>query len=245
MTRWVVARSRSAPNPWRRGAGLLYAQVVRPSLPEWVTRLRPNHRRKEFKAFSCIAPAFDAAVPKIDSGLDWRRTRGVHAVQAQRLTMGHLQARMEVWATQGAQDGIEYRYPLLDRRLVEFCLGVPEELFSSESYSRALFRNAVRGLLPDKLRLATVKLERLRVDRYIDLQWAASAQLLTTLIAASHQSHQSNPARYLDMACVHRYAQTDALPAAHEIGAAIGRERQVQVWIMMRGNSQRRLAPAC
>jgi hypothetical protein len=88
----------------------------------------------------------------------WRRTKGVHAVQAQRLTMGHLQARMEVWATQGAQDGIEYRYPLLDRRLLEFCLGAPEELLQpTASTPRPLLRNAVRGLLPDSIRLANVK----------------------------------------------------------------------------------------
>lgn len=236
LTRRLAERSRHAPNPWRRGAGLFYHHVALPSLPEWVTRLRPKNRHEEFKTFSCMAPAFDAAVPKTVSGPEWWRTKGVHAVQVQRLTMGHLQARMEVWATQGAQDGIEYRYPLLDRRLLEFCLGAPEELFSSEHYSRPLLRNAVRGLLPDSIRLANVKLERLRVDRYMDLQGGACAQLLTTLITTSHRSY---PARYLDLACVQRCIQSDATATAHKIGAAIGRERQVQVWIMMGGNSRR------
>jgi phage baseplate assembly protein gpV len=97
-----------------------------PSLPEQVTRLRPKNRRessKELFLHGARVRRRHAARPI--SGLEWWRTRGVHAVQVQRLTMGHLQARMEVWASQGAQDGIEYRYPLLDRRVLEFCLGAP------------------------------------------------------------------------------------------------------------------------
>jgi asparagine synthase (glutamine-hydrolysing) len=229
LARWIVGRSRRAPNPWRRGAGLLYHQVLWPSLPERAARLRPNARRETQQELCCIAPAFDTAAPPTDSGLEWRRTRGVHAVQAQRLTMGHLQARMEVWATQGAQDGIEYRYPLLDRRVVEFCLGAPPELFADGEYSRPLFRSAVRGLLPDPIRLDNVKLERLRVERYIDLLGAASIQVLTDLLDEARQTGQPAAARYLDLGCVQARAGE---PPALRVGQTIGWERQVQVWIM-------------
>lgn len=231
LARWLVGRSRRAPNPWRRGAGLLYHQVLLPSLPEQVTRLRPNARREIQQELCCIAPAFDAAMPPTDSGLEWRRTRGVHAVQAQRLTMGHLQARMEVWASQGAQDGIEYRYPLLDRRVVEFCLGTPPEFFADGEHSRPLFRNAVRGLLPDPIRLAHVKSERLRVDRYVDLLGAASTQLLAAMLETAHQTGQPAAARYLDLGCVQARAGVQPAPALR-LGQTIGWERQVQVWIM-------------
>lgn len=231
LARWIVGRSRRAPNPWRRGAGLLYHQVLWPSLPERVIRLRPNARRETLKDLCCIAPAFDAAIPPTDSGLDWRRTRGVHAVQTQRLTMGHLQARMEVWASQGARDGIEYRYPLLDRRVVEFCLGAPPELFAEGEHSRPLFRNAVRGLLPDPIRLDNVKVEQLRVDRYVDVLSAASTQLLAAMLEDARQTGQPAAARYLDLGCVQARAGEPPAPA-QRLGQTMGWERQVQVWIM-------------
>ncbi len=44
---------------------------------------------------------------------------------------------------------VEYRYPLLDKRLVEFALGIPDDLFEPrQGYSRYLFRSAVADLLP-------------------------------------------------------------------------------------------------
>ena len=244
MMRWIVDRSRRAPNPWRRGAGLFYGHVVQPSLPGWATRLHPDARRQRLPNFFCIAPAFDAAVPKTVAGLDWPRTAGAHAVQARRLTMGHLQARMEVWATQGAQDGIEYRYPLLDRRLLEFCLGAPSDLFSDGVHSRSLFRNAAQGLLPDNIRLANVKLERLRVERYVDTMRAAGARLLETLAEEERQTEPTAVTRYLDLGCVQQRMQSPATPDAR-VGQTIGQERQVQVWIMARARSRRPAMPAC
>lgn len=242
LTRWLVDRSHRAPNPWRRGAGLLYYHLLLPSLPEWSARLRPTARHKALPHFTCIAPEFDAAIPRTNSGLEWRRTRGVHAVQAQRLTMGHLQARMEVWAAQGAQDGVEYRYPLLDRRLVEFCLGAPSNLFSDGEHSRSLLRHAVRGLLPDHVRLATVKLERLRVERYVDIMLAASAQLLGTLLEEASKTDPSSAVRYLDLGCVGRCIQARVAPDAR-LGQLIGQERQVQVWMMSRAEVRQRPVP--
>lgn len=243
LAHWILHRSRRAPNPWRRGVGILYHHVLLPSLPAWTPRLRPITQRQTQKDLCCIAPELDAAVPQTTGGLDWVRTKGVHAVQAQRLTMGHLQARMEAWAAQGAQDGIEYRYPLLDRRVVEFCLGAPPELFDDGEHSRALFRNAVRGLLPDPIRLANVKVERLRVDRYVDVVEAASRQVLSTLLEDALQTGKFAAARYLDQGCVRQRAGVQPPPALR-LGQTIGWERQVQVWMMANGRHRRNSVPA-
>jgi asparagine synthase (glutamine-hydrolysing) len=49
--------------------------------------------------------------------------------------------------------GMEVRDPTLDKRLMEFCLGVPDIYYHAEGFDRALLRRALRGLLPDKVRL--------------------------------------------------------------------------------------------
>lgn len=67
--------------------------------------------------------------------------------QQNRLRSGLLSERMEREVAQGARFGLEYRYPLLDRRLVEFALGLPPEVFSGPP-TRFLMRCAVSGLLP-------------------------------------------------------------------------------------------------
>jgi asparagine synthase (glutamine-hydrolysing) len=48
---------------------------------------------------------------------------------------------------------LEARHPMLDRRLVEFCLAVPPEQHRMDHYGRGLIRRAMKNLLPDEVRL--------------------------------------------------------------------------------------------
>lgn len=45
--------------------------------------------------------------------------------------------------------GIELRDPMGDRRIVEFCLRAPDELFQRHGEQRLLIRDSLRGLVPD------------------------------------------------------------------------------------------------
>ncbi|CAK0780673.1 asparagine synthase (glutamine-hydrolysing) [Gammaproteobacteria bacterium] len=63
------------------------------------------------------------------------------------------------WAEKGfqhsplfAQSRVERRFPLFDKRLVEFCLAVPAEQHNYDM-NRRLMRRAMAGLLPDAIRL--------------------------------------------------------------------------------------------
>ena len=47
--------------------------------------------------------------------------------------------------------GLEPRYPFFDRRLIEFCLGVPEEHRFSDGWPRLVFRRAMEGILPPEV----------------------------------------------------------------------------------------------
>ena len=83
-----------------------------------------------------------------------RNSLGVTSIkqeQLKRLSLGHLGQRMEDWAAQGARAGIEYRYPLLDRRLVEFILGLPAEQFRRCARSRNFMRRTLRSVLPSEI----------------------------------------------------------------------------------------------
>ncbi len=53
--------------------------------------------------------------------------------------------------------GIEARYPYLDTRLVEFCLGVPPAELSRHYQTKLLLRRSMAGILPEKVRLRVGK----------------------------------------------------------------------------------------
>ena len=94
-----------------------------------------------------IHPAFAQRVRPLPNGLGLRGI-GVRRTQLRLLRSGFLSEYMENYAASGAQHGIEYRYPLLDRRLLEFALRLPPEQFRRGRWNRWLMRYALRSVLP-------------------------------------------------------------------------------------------------
>lgn len=80
------------------------------------------------------------------------------------LLMGHLGVRMGSWAAWSAPHKIQYRYPLTDRALIDFVLGIPDELYTADGYGRFLARTAFKGELPDYLSKQDIASEKLRAD---------------------------------------------------------------------------------
>ncbi len=65
----------------------------------------------------------------------------------------HLSERTECWAITGRKNGVEYRYPLLDKRIIEYMLKVPSKLLVKDSkYTRIILREISEGLLPESVR---------------------------------------------------------------------------------------------
>jgi len=81
----------------------------------------------------------------------------------------HVLYRLEDSAIGAASYGVDYRYPLLDVRLLQFCLALPSHMKINKGIKRNMIRQATQGILPDKIRLrddksrATVPTSRLRV----------------------------------------------------------------------------------
>lgn len=79
-------------------------------------------------------------------------TPGVHAEQKYLLKDGFIQQRIESFSAVGFDKKMEYAYPLLDKRIIEFALAIPEELFSKKNgYSRFFFRKSISHLIQDDI----------------------------------------------------------------------------------------------
>ena len=91
---------------------------------------------------------------------------GVRKYQLALLENSHLTHRIEGWAKLGAKHGITYAYPLLDKRIVEFALGLPPDMFVKNGWRRWLFRYSLKGVLPDESRWGNPK---------ADVAWLATS----------------------------------------------------------------------
>ena len=92
----------------------------------------------------------------------------MHATRLIYLGSGHLTLRLEAWAAAAARVGAEYRYPLLDRGLIELCLSFPAWLWRRDCESRWIFRAAVEPFVPSSV-FQDPKEEPARLRSYLDL----------------------------------------------------------------------------
>jgi asparagine synthase (glutamine-hydrolysing) len=83
-----------------------------------------------------------------------RRDRHIKALKTY-----HLSERCEKWDIRGFKLGIEYRYPFLDKRIIEFILQIPSEYFIHGKQNRYLIREISKGILPESVRLNNSKLD--------------------------------------------------------------------------------------
>lgn len=69
-----------------------------------------------------------------------------------RLNAGNISYTLEMCDRAAAAFGIELRHPFWDRRLVEFCFGLPPEQKLNHGLSRTIMRRALTPLLPQEIR---------------------------------------------------------------------------------------------
>jgi asparagine synthase (glutamine-hydrolysing) len=75
------------------------------------------------------------------------------------LYLYHLPARMESWCILGEKYGLRYTYPLLDKDLIEFWFSVPPLLTAIGNQNRYLFRESLKGILTESVRVRPTKEE--------------------------------------------------------------------------------------
>lgn len=79
------------------------------------------------------------------------------------LKLYHLPERMDSWAINAEHYGFEYKYPLLDKDVLEFWFSIPVEYTYQDFHSRLLYREAMKGILTEKIRIRKDKGEGLRI----------------------------------------------------------------------------------
>ncbi len=67
------------------------------------------------------------------------------------LNLYHLQNRTENWTINGYRNGVEYRYPLLDRQIIEYMLKVPSEILGKPDSFRPILREIGKNILPEEI----------------------------------------------------------------------------------------------
>ena len=143
-----------------------HQKVLLPLLPDrlyfWQEALFGRLKKRPRYHYPTLPPIFDPdfAAHLQNAQLDSDRVQkkrlrerpGVRANQLALLMNGHLTRRIEGWAHEGAAHKIEYRYPLLDQRVIEFCLSLPPEMFMKTGWKRYLFRHTtMKKVLPDSV----------------------------------------------------------------------------------------------
>ncbi len=89
----------------------------------------------------------------------------------------HIQSRVESWASDAVASRLEYTYPLLDKRIMEFVIGAPPECFVKNGVGRHLFRSAIKGLLAEKIIWSDAKYEPRRVERLAGMVLSSSKMI--------------------------------------------------------------------
>ena len=116
----------------------------------------------------CAKKAHNTAIPKTEF-----KMKSFRQDQLDLFNQGHIVSRIESWNSSGFKDRIEYAYPLLDKRIVEFALGIPSELYYQNTRSRYLFRYAIEGILPETIQWGSYKYEPNRVEQLYEIREAA------------------------------------------------------------------------
>lgn len=83
--------------------------------------------------------------------LGWAWRNPVRSNQIDMLTGTDVWARLVTSSNYSSLFGIECRFPYFDRRVIEFCVGVPPEQHRRESWARLLLRRSADRRIPAKI----------------------------------------------------------------------------------------------
>lgn len=165
-----------------------YREVILPSIPDRLYCMQRRVYCNVNKISNYMKPSMNTLIKSIRPKKKLLKSIGVRNTMLNALHDGLIQTRVESWNVSGRSNRIEYRYPLLDKRIVEFALGVPEEIFRQEGKNRFLFRRAVEGLLPQNIIWSNTKYEPKRVERYMEISQKAQTKWMESTAMATQQN---------------------------------------------------------
>lgn len=93
----------------------------------------------------------------VEREISRRGSRSEREVHIDGVSRPLYQLTLEMADKAAAAFGVETRYPFFDRRLIEFCIGLPEEQKFANGWPRVLLRRAMEGILPAEVQWRTTK----------------------------------------------------------------------------------------
>ncbi len=153
---WRFGKLDSRIDKWR----VVLQYGLKPLLPRPVVRLLKQLRRRPRYPYS-IEPAFAREV-RLAERLDRDPPRPLPMSYAQRTIYDYwvlpwLFHLLEMDDRSNAWAGVEGRHPFYDRRLSEFVFAIPEEQRARLDLTKFILREAMKGLLPERIRQRRTK----------------------------------------------------------------------------------------
>jgi len=178
---------------------LFRREVILPMIPmpvyKWRQRLRRSKKEK-WEWFSIVNPEFAKETGAIDRLVEQENLR----VYFYKWSTWQRRAQFIGAPGQVGQGGggdllygFDQRDPTGDRRIIEFCLALPEKYYLSDGIDRRLARLGLKHLLPEAIRMDF----RLGLQ---DIDWAHRVKEDADSIHAAYEQFRNDPdlSRYLD-----------------------------------------------
>lgn len=160
-----LGRPSSLPRMIQRFA-LLLRNAWWATPPVWLSTVQ-SLESKARSNLGLLRPEFAAHASQfIHDVRDVFLAENIHSRQIAYIGLGYHQERIESWAMLGERHGIDYVYPFLDKRLVEFALALPEEWYFRRGQSRYLYRQALDDCLPEEIKTKGKPTEPKRVRHF-------------------------------------------------------------------------------
>ena len=154
----------------------VFKLLVKVKMLRFLTFLRRDRRKSRFRYFAInnVLNRKYGMRKKYNEHLYWPNDPNVRNRQLFFLLHPTLLERLECSFFDAKAKGIEYRYPFLDVKLLEFYHSLNSEHKYNRGIKRYVFRMAMKGILPEEIRLRTNKsvaaipysLSRLKKDEF-------------------------------------------------------------------------------
>lgn len=147
---------------WPARARILVGQGIAPLLPQWIWRLRARSKTRMSDPTMAFVAARKQAMERRSSKERAAKDDFDFFVSPPRDLRNFLLKMNEIYAAGTVSAfstalrcmyGVDTRDPLADRRIQEWCYGVPHEQFILNGQRRSLMKRLGKGLLPEDIRL--------------------------------------------------------------------------------------------
>jgi asparagine synthase (glutamine-hydrolysing) len=135
--------------------------AIRPLIPPSIVGFSRAVRDRDLPIGPLLRPALAATLrrhTRQSAIAELRRPlAGEREAHLRGITQPQYQLTLEIADKSAAAFGLEPRYPFFDRRVIEFCLGLPDEQKFADGWPRLLLRRAMEGVLPESVQWRSSK----------------------------------------------------------------------------------------